>query len=118
LLVLAACPVENRPPGAPRLYGQLPIDIAADSRAFRIYRSSRIQEAFNCNYEMNPVYRDTLEQAGLKVSGTGADGGARIVELPAQRFFVATGFVPQMSSAENRPHPLIVAFLASALKLA
>jgi CTP synthase len=114
LLVLAACPVSSRPPGAPRLWGGLKINISPGSLAFSIYRSSTIEEMFTCNYELNPVYRETLEKSGLKVSGISDDGGARIVELPEHRFLVATGFVPQLSSQENKPHPLIVAYLQAA----
>jgi CTP synthase (UTP-ammonia lyase) len=55
-----------------------------------------------------------LEETGLKVSGISEDGGARIVELPGLRFFLATGFVPQLVSEERKPHPLVVAYLKAA----
>ncbi len=116
LLILAACPVDSRSQGTPRLWGELKINISPDSLAFRIYRSSKIEETFTCNYELNPVYRGALEINGLKVSGVSDDGGVRIIELPNHRFFLATGFVPQLSSEENRPHPLIVAYLEAVEK--
>ena len=116
LLVIAACPVDNRPDGAPRLSGQLNIKIKQDSLAFRIYRKTVTAEPFTCNYELSPDYRGKLEAAGMRVSGVSADGGARIIELPDHRFFIGTGFVPQLSSEENKPHPLIVAFLKAALE--
>ncbi len=106
--------MDNRPAGAPRLWGDLNIDITPDTLAFRVYRTTRIKEAFFCNYELNPAYRERLEAAGLRVSGVSHDGGARIVELPGQRFFVGTGFIPQLTSTEAQPHPLIVAFLQAA----
>jgi CTP synthase (UTP-ammonia lyase) len=116
LLIMAACPVDSRSQGTPRLYGGMKIKVVPDSLAFCIYRSTDIEETFTCSYELNPVYRETLEKTGLKVSGTGVDGAARIVELADHRFFMGTGFVPQLSSEENRPHPLITAFLEEALK--
>jgi CTP synthase (UTP-ammonia lyase) len=64
---------------------------------------------------LNPDYRGKLEAAGMKVSGVSADGGARIIELPDHHFFIGTGFVPQLSSEENKPHPLVVAYLKAAL---
>jgi len=113
--VLASCPVENRPDGAPRLYGKLKIRLVPGTLAARIYRQAEAAEDFTCNYELNPAYRDIIEASGLRVSGTTEEGGARIVELSDHRFFVATGFVPQLNSEESRPHPLIVAYLAAAL---
>jgi CTP synthase len=115
-LVLAACPVDNRPSDAPRLWGGLKIRIAADSLAFRIYQADMAEEPFNCNYELNPVYRETLEKTGLKISGLTSEGGIRIVELPDHDFFIVTGFVPQLASQKNHPHPLIVAFLEATVK--
>lgn len=90
------------------------IKIRRDSLAFRIYRSLHVEEAFGCNYELNPIYRKTLEDTGLKVTGVSEDGGARIVEQADHCFFLGTGFLPQLTSEAARPHPLIVAFLETA----
>jgi CTP synthase (UTP-ammonia lyase) len=38
----------------------------------------------------------------------------RVVELTRHRFFVATLFVPQLSSRPEASHPLITAFLRAA----
>jgi CTP synthase (UTP-ammonia lyase) len=113
---MAACPVESRPTGAPRLWGGLKIRISPDTLAARAYGATNIEETFTCNYELNPKYRGRLEKSGLRVSGVSEDGGARIVELPDHGFFLGTGFVPQLSSSPNKPHPLIVAFLEAAAK--
>ena len=115
LLILASCPVDNRPEGAPRLWGMIKIRVIENSLAFSIYKKTEIKEAFNCNYELNPAFREQLESKGLKVSGVSADGGARIIELPDRRFYIATGFQPQLASEEGKPHPLIVAWLQAAL---
>ena len=92
------------------------ITVKPDSFAFQIYRLMEVDEPFSCNYELNPVFRGDLEAAGLRVSGVSEDGGARIVELPDHRFFLSTGYVPQLTSEEAKPHPLIVAFLAAAIE--
>jgi len=112
--VLASCPVDSRPEGSPRLWGKLRIKVSAGSLASRIYRKTEVSGPFNCNYELNPKYREQMESAGLKVSGVSEDGGARIVELPGRDFFIATGFLPQLDSGVNKPHPLIVAYLKAA----
>jgi len=111
LLVLASCPVDTRNAGKTRLSGKLHISISPDSLAYQIYRKKNITESFQCNYELNPEYRERLESCGLRVSGTSEDGGTRIVELPQNRFFIGTGFIPQMNSKPGKPHPLFIAFL-------
>jgi CTP synthase len=114
--VLVSSPVENRPEGAPRLYGKLKIKVSPDSLAFSIYKQAEVEESFACNYELNPALRGRLEAGDMKVSGMSADGGARIVELPGHRFFMATGFLPQLTSEEARPHPIITAYIKAASK--
>jgi CTP synthase (UTP-ammonia lyase) len=106
--------VENRPKDSTRLTGKLNIVVNPGSVAFQAYRNMNIEESFFCNYELNPIYRKKLEDAGLMVSGTTEDRGTRIIELPDHRFFVGTGFVPQFSSTAQHPHPLIVAYLETA----
>jgi CTP synthase len=108
--------VDNRPTGAPALSGRLKIKLLPGSLAYNIYQKTEIEEAFNCGFELNPAYQQKLESAGLKVTGKTADGGARIVELPENAFYIGTGFIPQLSSEVNKPHPLIVAFLQAAVK--
>ncbi len=112
LLTLAYCTVDK--PGERRLSGKLKIKIEPDTLAYRIYGKTDIEEPFNCNYELNPDYREKLEKAGLKVSGVSETGGARIIELQGHPFFMATGFVPQFNSEKGKPHPLIVEFLRAA----
>jgi CTP synthase (UTP-ammonia lyase) len=63
---------------------------------------------------LNPAYAPTLEDGGMRISGTSEDGGTRIVELPDHPFYLATGFLPQYRSAESQPHPLVAAFLEAA----
>ncbi|MEW6266353.1 MAG: hypothetical protein AB1641_25040 [Thermodesulfobacteriota bacterium] len=51
----------------------------------------------------------------MKVTGVDREGEVRIVELADHPFYVATLFLPQVSSTPDRPHPLIVAYLKAAL---
>ncbi len=114
VMELVSCPVPDRREGAPRLTGGLTIAVSPDSGAHRIYGGGQVVEEFNCNYELNPAYRDRIEAAGLRVTGVGENGEARIVELADHVFFVATAFQPQLTSEEANPHPLIKAFLEAA----
>ncbi len=82
--------------------------------AFNAYGKDRSTERFLCNYGLNQRYRDLLFGGGLKIAGEDSEGNVRIVELQSHPFFMATLFVPQLSSEPGRPHPLIVAFLRAA----
>jgi CTP synthase (UTP-ammonia lyase) len=115
LFILASCPVDNRTDGTPRLWGELEINLTWDSLAYEIYGKTKVYEPFQCNYELNPDYRQQLESSGIKVSGVTSDGGTRIVEITGHPFFIGTGFVPQMISTEDNPHPLITAFLRAVI---
>ncbi len=90
------------------------IQIVPGTRAYQAYGSEAIEQ-FRCNYGLNPAYRDRLVDAGLSISGVDSEGEVRIVELSNHRFFMATLFLPQLASAPEKPHPLIVAYLQAAL---
>jgi len=72
-------------------------------------------EQFICSYGLNAKFRDEIEKGQLKVAGVDLDGEVRVVELSDHPFFVGTLYQPQISSAPDSPHPLIVAFLRAAL---
>jgi len=114
-LVIApvACPVSNRRDGTPKLSGACRLRIQPGYRLAAIYRANEADEEYFCNYEVNRQYLDDFENAGLRLTAFDESGELRAVELPDHRFFVATLFHPQLSSAEDRPHPLIMAFLTS-----
>jgi len=89
--------------------------LSPGSRAFGIYKRTQTLERFYCNYGLNPSCRTEVEQAGLRPSGFDDSGAVRILELPKARFFLATLFVPQVSSSEDRPHPMFLALLEAAV---
>ncbi|HEV7388198.1 MAG TPA: hypothetical protein VGN73_06290 [Gemmatimonadaceae bacterium] len=98
------------------LVGQrMTVALDPTSRAARTYGKTRVSEAYYCNFGLNPKYERDLELGGLRITGRDLAGEARILELPAHPFFVATLFVPQLSSSAGRPHPLVTAFLTAAL---
>jgi CTP synthase (UTP-ammonia lyase) len=93
----------------------LPIKILPGTLAHRVYGQEEIVEEFRCNYGLNPYFQDKISAEGLKISGVDSKGEVRIVELTDHRFFMATLFMPQLSSSPDRPHPLIVAYLKAAI---
>ena len=91
------------------------VKILPGSLLHRAYGRDEATEQFACNYGFNPRFRGKVEGGKLKVTGVGPDGEVRAVEIPDHPFYVATLFLPQVSSGPESPHPLIVAYLKAAL---
>jgi CTP synthase (UTP-ammonia lyase) len=94
---------------------EMTVSLAPGSRAAGFYGRAETTERYYCNFGLNPEHQRRLDEGGLRVVGVDQDGEARVLELPDRRFFVATLFVPQLSSAPGAPHPLIVAYLRAAM---
>jgi len=107
-----SCAVPNRVEGAPKLSGVVPkIHLRPGSYLASFYGEEIVEEEFFCNFEVNPEFEWTAMEAGFPVVARGEQGECRAIESPAHLFFVATLFQPQLSSREDKPHPLIVAFV-------
>jgi CTP synthase (UTP-ammonia lyase) len=91
------------------------VSIVPGTRAAALYGATESIEDYYCNYGVNPAYARQLEAGGLRVSGLGAEGEMRIVEIPGHPFFLATLFLPQARSRASAPHPLLAGF-ASAVR--
>ncbi|MHB8271823.1 CTP synthase C-terminal region-related (seleno)protein [Bradyrhizobium sp.] len=97
------------------LVGQtMAVEIEPGSRVEAIYGSTSAFEQYYCNFGLNPDYQQRLHDAGLRIVGRDANGEARILTLPKHRFFIATLFVPQLTSSPDHPHPMIRAFFETA----
>lgn len=92
------------------------IFISPDTLVFSAYGKNVTAEQFRCNFGLNETYRTDIMRDNLIISGKDADGHARIAELESHPFFVATLFLPQLSSKAGAPHPLITGFLKAALQ--
>ena len=82
------------------------------------YGSEHVTERHRHRYEVNNSYRETLEQHGLRFSGTSPDGHlVEFVELPAEvhPYFVATQAHPEFKSRPNKAHPLFAGLISAAL---
>lgn len=85
--------------------------INKNSRICEFYGKTEVEERFSCNFGINPEYRKLVDESGFKVVGTDENGEARILELPRNKFYIATLFQPQLSSSAVNPHKLILAYL-------
>jgi len=101
--------------GATMRLGAWPCVLKPGTNSFRAYGQERISERHRHRYELNPEYRERLEQAGLVIAGTSPDGKlVEVVEIEDHPWFVACQFHPEFASTPFRPHPLFVAFIAAA----
>ena len=87
------------------------------SVANKVYGSTKISERHRHRYEVNNEYIETLQKSGLIFSGMSPDGMlAEMIELPKNDWFVASQFHPEFKSRPERPHPLFLGLISSAVK--
>lgn len=92
--------------------------LTPQSRIARIYGTTEISEQYGiCNYGLNAQYVDLFAEHGFVITGRDLNGEARIAELEDHPFYVGTLFQPERSAFRHIVHPLIRAFLHSALQL-
>jgi len=91
------------------------IRVMTDSQAYGEYKESRVTEHFVCNFGINPEFRGKIEKSHLNIAGIDDNNEIRLVELSDHPFFMATLYQPQISSTPDHPHPLIMAFVKTAL---
>ncbi len=105
----------NKKGGTMRL-GAYPCIIKENTLAQKLYGETEISERHRHRFEYNNDYRERLEEAGLKVSGTSPDGLlVEMVEIENHPYFIAGQFHPELKSRPNRPAPLFVGLVKSAI---
>jgi CTP synthase len=86
------------------------------SRIHEIYGSESIVERHRHRYEVSNQYRETLHEAGLRVSGVTADKAlVEAVEWPEHRWGLGVQFHPEFRSKPIAAHPLFKSFVGAAL---
>ena len=97
--------------------GRYPCILKEDTVIAKCYGETRIGERHRHRYEFANEYRETLEKAGLVLSGLSPDERlVETVEIPGEAFFVGVQFHPEFKSRPNKPHPLFYGFIAAAIK--
>lgn len=98
--------------------GAYPCVLKEGSLANKVYAKGEISERHRHRYEYNNSYKQRLEAAGLKVSGTSPDGLlVEIVEIEDHPYFIAAQFHPELKSRPNNPAPLFVGLVNVAKKM-
>ncbi len=98
--------------------GLYPCKLAEGSLASQCYSNELIYERHRHRYEFNNTYRERMEAAGMRFSGTSPDGRLiEIVELPDHPWFLAVQFHPEFTSRPNRPQALFREFVGASLRM-
>jgi len=96
--------------------GKYPCVLKAGTVIEKCYGKTEISERHRHRYEFANEYRETLEKAGLCLSGQSPDGRLiETVEIPGETFFVGVQFHPEFKSRPNKAHPLFSGFVKAAL---
>ena len=99
--------------------GAYPCVIKAGTTMEKCYGKDLISERHRHRYEFNNDYRETLENAGLTLSGRSPDGRLiETVELSDRPFYVGVQYHPEFKSRPNKAHPLFRGFISAALDTA
>jgi CTP synthase len=87
------------------------------SQVAQLYGDLVVSERHRHRFEVNPRFRNRLEQAGLACSGSSVkdDRLVEFIELPTHPFWVGTQAHPEFKSRPDRAHPLFSGLVAAAL---
>jgi CTP synthase len=97
--------------------GSYNCQLTKKSNAFKAYKTVSIQERHRHRYELNNLYLDKLEAAGLMATGRNPEKNlVEIIEIPTHPWFVGVQFHPELKSTVENPHPLFVDFIGACIQ--
>jgi CTP synthase len=108
----------DRDMGGTMRLGLYPAKLVEGSQVADAYGVPYVDERHRHRYEVANAYRQQLEDAGLRFSGTSPDGRlVEFVELPvdAHPYYVGTQAHPEFRSRPTRAHPLFAGLVGAAL---
>ncbi len=85
------------------------------SKFFTIIGQTEFPGRYFCSYGLNEKYTNVLQQHGIKFTSVSADGLTRSFELDNHPFYIGTLFQPALTSAADKPNPVIKAFVQAAI---
>lgn len=102
------------PMGGTMRLGEYECKIKKGTKLYDAYKQELIKERHRHRYEANPAYKESLQKAGLIVSGE-SSGLIEAIELENHPWFVAVQFHPEFTSRLKNPNPIILEFLKQTL---
>lgn len=85
------------------------------SKVAKLYGKELIEERHRHRYEINGLYSEKFEQAGIQFVGINPESKLiEIIELQNHPFFVGVNFQPEFKSKPYRPHPIFLGLVNTA----
>lgn len=87
------------------------------TRVKEAYQSETISERHRHRYELNSKYIDSIQDAGMTISGVSEHNGlSEVVEISDHPWFIACQYHPEFVSKPLTPHPLFISFVDALVK--
>jgi CTP synthase len=91
--------------------------LTPNSKCAEIYGKPVISERHRHRYEVNPKFREVLEEKGLRAGGVSPDGTlVELVEFADHPWFVGCQFHPEFKSRPMDSHPLFASYIKACLE--
>lgn len=103
---------ESQSIGGSLRLGASDTEIKEGTKAFEIYNKKIISERHRHRFEINPAYREQIEDEEFIFSGQEPNTKlAEICELKSHKFYVGVQYHPEFNSQPLVPHPLFLSFI-------
>lgn len=105
---------KNRDKGGTLRLGSYQCKLDKNSKTFKLYKSTNIEERHRHRYEFNNDYKEQLENAGMVFAGINPKSNlVEIAEIAEHPFMIGCQFHPEFKSRPNKPHPLFKGLIAA-----
>jgi len=92
-------------------------EIQKNTKAYKAYQKTLIQERHRHRYEFNNAYLEQFENSNMILSGFNPEHQlVEMIELKDHPWYVAVQFHPEFLSRPLRPHPLFRDFIGASIK--
>jgi CTP synthase len=108
---------EEKSKGGTMRLGSYECELEKGSLAHKVYGQDVIHERHRHRLEVNNMYVDKIQKAGMTISGRNKELSlVEVVELSEHPFFIGCQYHPEFKSRPFEPHPLFDNFVKAAIQ--
>ncbi len=97
--------------------GSYSCDIKKDTKIYKSYQETQINERHRHRYEFNNKYLEEIEKNGMVMGGINKDLNlVETIELKDHPWFIGVQYHPELKSRVMKAHPLFDSFIQSAIQ--